>query len=164
MRIVPRRHLEESQLDMTPMIDVTFLLLIFFMCTLKFKTLEGRLDAYLPPDVGPSSDPAETPEALDLVIEVVHPGTRLSPRGELWIPDSGRYVFGSDRVLAYTLGPARFETFEQLQERLEWSAQRGDTTRLVLDPREGVVQSEVITVLDHLAASGWSKVTFHGAR
>jgi len=30
---------EEHELEMTPMIDVTFLLLIFFMCTLKFKTL-----------------------------------------------------------------------------------------------------------------------------
>ncbi|MDF1837417.1 MAG: biopolymer transporter ExbD, partial [Planctomycetota bacterium] len=39
-------------MDMTPMIDVTFLLLIFFMCTLKFKVLEGKLTAYLPKDVG----------------------------------------------------------------------------------------------------------------
>ena len=43
---------ETCDLPMTPMIDVTFLLLIFFMCTLKFKTLEGKLAAYLPKDVG----------------------------------------------------------------------------------------------------------------
>jgi len=32
----------------TSMIDVVFLLLIFFMCASKFKTLEQRLDADLP--------------------------------------------------------------------------------------------------------------------
>ena len=37
---------EKCELQMTPMIDVTFLLLIFFMCTLKFKVLEGKLGAY----------------------------------------------------------------------------------------------------------------------
>ena len=34
------------------MIDVTFLLLIFFICTAKFKALEQRLDANLPKDEG----------------------------------------------------------------------------------------------------------------
>jgi len=35
-----RRPRDEDRLDMTSMIDVTFLLLVFFMCTLQFKTLE----------------------------------------------------------------------------------------------------------------------------
>lgn len=43
---------EAVQIDMTPMIDVTFNLLIFFLCTLNFATSEGMLDAYLPKDVG----------------------------------------------------------------------------------------------------------------
>jgi len=50
---------EKHELEMTPMIDVTFLLLIFFMCTLKFKTLEGKLAAYLPKDVGVNQADAE---------------------------------------------------------------------------------------------------------
>ncbi len=44
------------------MIDVTFLLLIFFMCTLNFRTLEGHLSAYLPKDAGVNDGlPAEPP-------------------------------------------------------------------------------------------------------
>ncbi|MHC4777732.1 MAG: ExbD/TolR family protein [Planctomycetota bacterium] len=43
---------EAPEMSMTPMIDVTFQLLIFFMVTSKFKTLEGKLDAYLPKDRG----------------------------------------------------------------------------------------------------------------
>jgi biopolymer transport protein ExbD len=43
---------DKAELSMTPMIDVTFLLLIFFMCACKFKTFEGKLAAYLPKDKG----------------------------------------------------------------------------------------------------------------
>jgi len=34
------------------MIDVTFLLLIFFMCSMQFKTVEQKLDANLPKNEG----------------------------------------------------------------------------------------------------------------
>ena len=46
------RAAEEVEMQMTPMIDVTFLLLIFFLCSIKFKLLDGKLAAYLPRDVG----------------------------------------------------------------------------------------------------------------
>ena len=39
-------------MDMTPMIDCVFQLLIFFMVAARFKTLEGKLLAYLPKDKG----------------------------------------------------------------------------------------------------------------
>lgn len=39
-------------LNMTPMIDVVFQLLIFFMCTIRFRTMEGKLLSYLPKDKG----------------------------------------------------------------------------------------------------------------
>ena len=38
----------DTKIDMTPMIDVTFLIIVFFLCTLRFKSLEGRLGANLP--------------------------------------------------------------------------------------------------------------------
>ena len=44
--------LEDMTMDITPMIDVVFQLLIFFMVAAKFKTLEGKLLAYLPKDKG----------------------------------------------------------------------------------------------------------------
>jgi biopolymer transport protein ExbD len=39
---------EELKLSITPLIDVTFLLLIFFMCSMRFKTLERKVQAWLP--------------------------------------------------------------------------------------------------------------------
>lgn len=51
------------QLDMTPMIDVVFQLIIFFMCTLKVSEPEGDFDISMPlgnPNPGAPSD-AELP-------------------------------------------------------------------------------------------------------
>jgi len=69
---------EKIEMDMTPMIDVTFLLLIFFMCTIKFKTLEGKLAAYLPKGEGPSAAPVEPSAPYNFVIGVTVPGHRVS--------------------------------------------------------------------------------------
>ena len=41
-----------EQLNMTPMIDVVFQLLIFFMLTMQFKEIEGKLLSQLPKDKG----------------------------------------------------------------------------------------------------------------
>ena len=47
----------KANMDMTPMIDCTFQLLIFFMLGCKFKSLEQKLNSFLPKDTGPSSAP-----------------------------------------------------------------------------------------------------------
>ena len=45
MSMLQELNEDKCEMEMTPMIDVTFLLLIFFLCTLKFKLLEGKLQA-----------------------------------------------------------------------------------------------------------------------
>lgn len=44
---------DECKLNMTPMIDVVFQLLIFFMVGCKFRVPEGELEAYLPEEGAP---------------------------------------------------------------------------------------------------------------
>ena len=72
---------EKCDLEMTPMIDVTFLLLIFFMCTLKFKTLEGKLSAHLPKDVGVNQSDAEPIEKVEILMRVKVEGRKIRPPG-----------------------------------------------------------------------------------
>jgi biopolymer transport protein ExbD len=48
MKIRNRVGLGKIQLDMTPMIDVVFQLMIFFMCTLKVTEPEGDFDISMP--------------------------------------------------------------------------------------------------------------------
>ena len=43
---------EELDINMTPMIDIVFQLLIFFLLSAKFISLEGQLSSYLPKDRG----------------------------------------------------------------------------------------------------------------
>ena len=49
MRLTHQRHkLSAPELNMTAMIDVIFLLLIFFMCTMSLQLLENELPSRLP--------------------------------------------------------------------------------------------------------------------
>lgn len=64
MRIKKNPYINDSdEMQMTPMIDIVFQLLIFFLLSAKFIALEGQLDSYLPKDKGLDS----TPATLDLV-------------------------------------------------------------------------------------------------
>jgi len=66
---------EENTMDMTPMIDVTFQLLIFFMCSLNFKTEEGMLLSHLPKDQGIFSVAAKTNPYEQIRIQLIKAGT-----------------------------------------------------------------------------------------
>ena len=151
---------DENRIEMTPMIDVTFLLLVFFMCTIQFKTLEGKLSAYLPRDVGSGGQPSEV-EHVEIGIRVVEPGSRLSPTGGPWTGE-GRFVHSADRVLEYSIGPRR-------------SLDRGEVLRWLVDVRrqspereaaiaaaEDVTHGEVIAVLDLTFQAGFPSVRFAG--
>ncbi|HYC78125.1 MAG TPA: biopolymer transporter ExbD, partial [Planctomycetota bacterium] len=63
---------ESYEIDFTSMIDVTFQLLIFFMLTLKFKVLEGKLQSLLPADKGLSSKQEQIEfEDLEIILKVL---------------------------------------------------------------------------------------------
>ena len=43
---------EDTEMNMTPMIDIVFQLIVFFLLTLKFKAVDRRIDSALPKDRG----------------------------------------------------------------------------------------------------------------
>ena len=59
---------ENFSLDLTPLVDVVFLLLIFFMVSTVFVDFKRRMDISLP--TSKVSIPDETPKALELEITV----------------------------------------------------------------------------------------------
>ncbi len=59
---------------LTPMIDVIFQLLIYFILTMKIKSVEGKLLSRLPKDKGPRSIPAEEPELAEVRIYICAEG------------------------------------------------------------------------------------------
>jgi biopolymer transport protein ExbD len=48
-------------INIVPMIDVIFCLCLFFMCSFKFKQLEGKIESWLPKDKGVFSDAVSNP-------------------------------------------------------------------------------------------------------
>jgi biopolymer transport protein ExbD len=55
MKLSKRRDSEEVGVDLTPMIDVIFQLVLFFVFSMKFIAFEGQIQAYLPKDRGPQA-------------------------------------------------------------------------------------------------------------
>ena len=165
MKKRPRFQLEEIRMNMAPMIDVTFLLLIFFMCTLKFKTLEGKLTAYLPKEVGRVDVNVPQPEDIEVALEVLVPGTRLGPDGlSPWSGDPGsRYRFGADRRLEYRVGPRRGTDLGFLYRRLADLRLADPERKAVIAPGRGVVHEEVVEVLDLMIDVGLDEVRIRGA-
>ena len=64
----PIYHRDRDGLDvtMTPMIDVVFLLLIFFVCTASFQAIENVLPSNLAVESGNSSEAVIDPQETDL--------------------------------------------------------------------------------------------------
>ena len=47
-------------INVVPMVDVIFCLCVFFMCSFKFKQIEGKFDTWLPKDKGSEGMPVGT--------------------------------------------------------------------------------------------------------
>ena len=55
-------------INVVPMVDVIFCLCVFFMCSMKFKQVEGKLDAWLPKDRGTTVAPAPDEPAARIAL------------------------------------------------------------------------------------------------
>jgi len=167
---------EESKLEMTPMIDVTFLLLIFFMCTIKFKTLEGKLEAFLPKDVGVNSSDAPPKEKIDIVIKSVKPGQKIDidafeKRGQIveWNGQDDYYLYGHE--VSYKVQRDTFEgndsgvqeMREKLDEIYRTPTSDGEKRAITLKPMPGVVYADIMVVLDTVIEVGFEDVSFAGS-
>lgn len=93
-----RRRPEElvaDKADLTPMIDVVFNLLVFFMCATKLRSVEGTITAYLPKDLG----------LLGAAQEVRLNDVRVKL---LWHDAQGRPTDAPEGHVVVALGPHRF--------------------------------------------------------
>lgn len=60
----------EMNLNLNPLIDVTFLLLIFFMVSINFRSVEGNLKTYLPKNQGMATKPSEKAPIQDVRVKL----------------------------------------------------------------------------------------------
>lgn len=159
----------DCKLEMTPMIDVTFLLLIFFMCTLKFKTLEGKLSAFLPKDVGVNTSPAQPKEKIEIRLDVKNPGNKIRPGKDAALYSAedeakrARYVFDKSRVITYSIGAKKTTDIREVENTLRAFFKQDPTRPATIDPRQGIITSDVVALLDVALNIGFTDITFVGS-
>lgn len=120
MAFLPR-HREEPRLELTPMIDVVFLLLIFFMISTTFVETPG-IDIKLP------ESSAQAVEREPQEIKVY-----LSREGEIWIGEERLSQLQLEERLAEAGSRAAEMTFLLLADR---EAQHGRVVQLMDLARE----------------------------
>ena len=161
---------KESEMDMTPMIDVVFLLIIFFLC-IDFKVLEAKLPAYLPKDKGSQPEEVEPQEQLRIKIVCEQRGTetRRNPESKT---SKAYYLVG--HKVTFTVGAKKIETLEELKTELEEIYK--DPEREVPDPKTGgkkkmsvvvepgtdVVYGDVAPCVDAISTTGFRDINFGG--
>ncbi len=128
------------ELNLTSMIDVIFLLLIFFVFTSDFKEPEKLLPTKLSA-VGTVDAPLEQRER-DL--------------GKITV----RVAANPDGQLTWTVDGARVESLAAVEETLAALQEIDPTVPVVLDPERGVAIESVLDVYDRARRVGLSKIQF----
>jgi hypothetical protein len=140
---------------MTSMIDVVFLLLIFFLVTMKFRTLDMKIEADLPKIRGMNVIPPHTPEPPKLI-------AKLRPAGG----DRARVLL-SNREIGTTDDPRVWRRFADFaRSALErHAANDGDRAdfEAEIDAVGGVSTGHVVRTIDAFVDARFEKITFHGA-
>lgn len=150
------------QADMTPMIDVVFQLLIFFLCNLQYRTLEGRIDAFLPKERGAAHGDTTLVTPVEVTLRVALPGERRDPLDPThpWSGEGPYELVG--RELLYGVGPRRTRALVDVERWLTELAASSADRSLVLDPREGALYDDVVPVLDLARTAGFESLRFVG--
>ena len=138
-------RLPDARPDLTSMIDVVFLLLIFFLCTMQFRVLEGRLETELPDEGGPSPATPEVVrlyEPLDLHVRRAGDAPRV------------RVGLGAEHSLAALPGVLARLTDDGL----------APTVPVRVHALDGTTYGDVVPVLDACLGAGLVTLHFAGPR
>lgn len=131
----------DLKIEMTPMIDCVFLLLIFFMVTSTFNRQEADISFSLP-GVASQDEPVEIPD--EQIIEI-------TGDGQVLLND-----------LAYDKpGESDMPELVDTLKRFRASAEANKTSAMVtIAPADDVIQQRVVDVLNACSVAQISNVTF----
>lgn len=141
---IPRETDSEPQLDVSSLIDVCFLLLIYFLVTMTITPRERDLPLALP-----DGNPASNSPIQPIFIRVDAAGAVFTGTGNGERPMD---LDADSRELPLLAGQLKLYTDAAI------SAGETPLVQIMVDP--GAVQQRVIDVLNALAAAGIARVTF----
>ncbi|MSR45928.1 MAG: biopolymer transporter ExbD [Planctomycetes bacterium] len=148
------RELAESTfaLDMTPMIDCVFNLLIFFLCHINFKLLEGKIPAYLPKDVGANASPIDR-----LLEKVLIRVTRSAPPK---LKDSN-WTWHEDQI-AIELQGRRQAGLAEFHSAILGLLKSSPDAKATLHPGEGTLYIDCVKVINECLRANFVDITLAG--
>jgi biopolymer transport protein ExbD len=137
---------DDIKLQITPMIDVTFLLLIFFML-LPFRTLERKVAAFLPKDRGLAKTKIKLEEKPKITVELKRKKTEKITRVKLLDSEIGS-------------GDSGFVT---LDSRIKQIAGNNEDLPGEINAWAWVPHQDVIRAIDSFMKANVTDLTFVGA-
>jgi biopolymer transport protein ExbD len=166
-------------MNLTPMIDVTFQLIVFFLLTLSFHSIDHRIDSVLPKE-GQLAAPALVPDVQPIRVKLfrrekhdperAHTLIRLNDGASDLRLAPGPWPGAAQPAERAARLRADDEVFAALASRIarSWERQRRSPDvegRIAVPPPDGpsVPHGDVVRVLDAFLAAGMTNVEFEGA-
>ena len=135
-------------INVTAMVDIIFCLCLFFMCSLHFKELEGKVDTWLPKEKGP--DPSRP---RDIVLEEVRIFMRWDPEARATVRNVGsRTPSGNDARLME----------EVLAMAADYRSLGKPQVPLIIDSTPDVPWHEVVHVMDLCKGKNLERIELTG--
>jgi biopolymer transport protein ExbD len=133
------------EINVVPMVDVIFCLCVFFMCSFKFKQLEGKFDSWLPKDKGSQmvTDPSS-------VIEEVRVAIFWDPKTEKCTRQLRHNVIESDDELQRLIKDAH-DDFVKINK---------PDTPVIIDADPRVPWRDVVNVMNIIKKNKIDKIEF----
>jgi biopolymer transport protein ExbD len=136
-------------INVVPMVDVIFCLCVFFMCSMKFKELEGKFESWLPQDKGLTN---EVPP--DMPIEEIRVALYWDAAKAVTLRQFGRTWIQNDEQLQALL-EAQYAGYLQLGK---------PETPCIIDAAELVPWNEVVNVINLAKRVKIDKIQFAAGR
>ena len=131
-------------INVVPMVDVIFCLCVFFMCSFKFKQIEGKFDSWLPKDKGAEGMP------LNSVIEEVRVALFWDEAKSMTTRKIGTRFVPEDERLQQFIKEAK-DDYDKLNK---------PDVPLTIDADTRVPWKDVVTVMNLAKRVGIEKIEF----
>ncbi len=169
---------EETEMNMTPMIDIVFQLIIFFLLSLKFKTIDRRIESMLPKDRGLAATPTFPEDFLKVKIKVFRRDMANKEQAHTYIKiDNDKAGFAlprgwkghtkdtPERIAQYDKVIATIKTIVLKKMKAHGGAPEEVKGEIVAPPPKGgaVPHGDVVQVLNVFLELGMLDVVFEGA-
>lgn len=141
-----KKELPKDDMDMTPMVDVTFLLLIFFMITASFsseKVFEKPPPLSETPSSKPPDNPPEVYDSVRVQVDEFNAYTVIFPTGD-------EREASSKQDLLMALGDAKSEVATGKDE---------ENLKLIVEAHEECIHAAIVAALDAGREKGFTSFT-----